>query len=188
MGSATQQRMGHYLGAGQPRAARSVAGLCFLVDMGLSWTVAAVLMLTRNEVRGRHRRHRRRCAAAMVPPPAACVLACMLERPWGGHVLALASLAQIGRLFSFPLFSSHLSSSHPLAQIGRLFSSSRAIIVMTARITPLVAAAYCLVGIFYSSMAVLHGQVCACTAASAWPSIGCRSPLARTAAHLDDDR
>ena len=91
VGSATQQRMGYYLGAGQPRNARLVAGLCFIAQVGLSWCVAATLMLTRNE-------------------------------------------------------------------IGKLFSSSSAIIEMTARIAPLVAAAYCLVGVFYSSMAVLHGS------------------------------
>jgi len=91
VGTAAQQRMGHYLGAGRPQAARRVAGLCFLIDMGLCLTMASVMMLTREE-------------------------------------------------------------------IGRIFSSSAAIIYMAAKLTPLVAAAYCLVGIFYSSMAVLNGQ------------------------------
>ena len=91
VGTAAQQRMGHYLGAGRPQAARRVAGLCFLIDMGLCLTMASIMMLTREE-------------------------------------------------------------------IGRIFSSSAAIISMAAKLTPLVAAAYCLVGIFYSSMAVLNGQ------------------------------
>ena len=92
VGTATQQRMGFYLGAGNPTAATSVAQLCFMMQLLISWTVAGTLMLAR-------------------------------------HV------------------------------IGKLFSSSAAVVHMVADITPLVAGSYCLVGVFYSSMAVLGGQV-----------------------------
>mmetsp|Transcript_28048 Transcript_28048/g.85693 ORF Transcript_28048/g.85693 Transcript_28048/m.85693 type:complete len:595 (-) Transcript_28048:65-1849(-) len=42
--------------------------------------------------------------------------------------------------------------------IGAIFSSDAAVITMTAEITPIVAGAYILVGIFYGSVATLNGQ------------------------------
>ena len=42
--------------------------------------------------------------------------------------------------------------------LGCVFSSSRAVVDMVAAIAPLVAGAYCVVGLFYSSMATLGGQ------------------------------
>ena len=50
VGTATQQRMGFHLGAGRPRAARSVALLCFYVQFGLSICVAGVLILLRSRL------------------------------------------------------------------------------------------------------------------------------------------
>ena len=44
------------------------------------------------------------------------------------------------------------------AFLGRIFSSSDAVVHMVAAITPLVSGAYCLVGLFYASMATLGGQ------------------------------
>ena len=50
IGTATQQRLGYFLGQGRPRAARSIALLCFLVDFGLALLVAATLVLLRNDI------------------------------------------------------------------------------------------------------------------------------------------
>ena len=91
VGTAVQQRLGYFLGAGQPRMARSVATLCLCLQLGISWFVAGVMLGTRDE-------------------------------------------------------------------LGRVFSSSEPVIRMTSAIVPLVAGAYCLIGLFYTSMAILNGQ------------------------------
>jgi len=43
-------------------------------------------------------------------------------------------------------------------QLGKIFSSSEPVVRMVADIAPLVAGAYCLIGLFYASMATLNGQ------------------------------
>ena len=91
VGTATQQRMGYFLGEGQPRAARTVGVLCLYVLSGLSIVVAAVLVATRG-------------------------------------------------------------------YLGVVFSNSPEVVDMVAAITPLVAGAYTVVGLFYASMATLNGQ------------------------------
>ena len=91
VGTATQQRMGYHLGAGNPRAARRTAWMCLAIMMSIGLAVAATMVAVRNEA-------------------------------------------------------------------GHIFSNDARVIAMVAAITPLVASAYCIVGVFYASMAILGGQ------------------------------
>jgi len=88
---AAAQRIGFYLGAGKPRAARRVAMCVYGVALLISLTVAALLLLLRY-------------------------------------------------------------------QLGAVFSDDANVVAAVASITPLVAAAYTLIGLFYASMATLEGQ------------------------------
>ena len=91
VGTATQQRMGYHLGAGNHKAARQTALICLAISCVLGCTVAITMVLLRN-------------------------------------------------------------------QLGHVFSDDQRVIWTVAQITPVVAGAYWMIGLFYSSLATLGGQ------------------------------
>ena len=91
VGTATQQRLGYHLGAGDSKSAKKVAWICLGLSEAIAFAVAATMVAIRND-------------------------------------------------------------------IGKLFSNDERIVHTVAAIVPLVAGAYCLVGCFYATMAVLGAQ------------------------------